>query len=112
MRDFAFHPDRTPDHASADGPVSVVRLRALSGRPLADARLCAMVVSSAQALAERNALRIDRIETAPDAITLWIAADKLACMGFLMELRRNTNAWYEAKYEVGPLWGTPAGPEE
>ncbi len=92
--------------------LSVVRLRALSGRPLADARLCAMVVSSAQALAERNGLRVGRIETTPDAITLWIEADKLACMGFLMELRRNTNAWYEAKYEVGPLWGTPAGAEE
>lgn len=108
MPDLPSNP--VPD--SGDTPISVVRLRALSGRPLADTRLCAMVVSSAQALAERNALRIARIETAPDAITLWIAADKLACMGFLMELRRNTNAWYESKYQVGPLWGTPAGPEE
>lgn len=92
--------------------VSVVRLRALSGKPLADPGIADVVKAAAGSLAERNGLVIDRLETSPNALTLWIRADKLTCMGFLLELRRNTNAWYEKKYEVGPLWGTAAGPEE
>lgn len=92
--------------------VSVVRLRALSGKPLADAAIGDMVKASAESLAERHGLVLQRAETSPDALTLWIEADKLTCLGFLLELRRNTNAWYEKKYQVGPLWGTAAGPEE
>ncbi|HEX2839345.1 MAG TPA: hypothetical protein VHN77_14600 [Phycisphaerales bacterium] len=85
---------------------SHVRLRALSGRPLADPKVKGMVVASAQALAEREGLAVLALHAADDALEVTLATDKLAAMGFLAELRRNTNAWYENKYQCGPLWGT------
>ena len=72
-----------------------------------------MVVSAAQALAEREGVTLTEITTTKDSITLTLCIDKLAAVGFLAELRRQTNAWYEGKYRDGPLWGTPApGKEE
>ena len=85
---------------------SAVRLRALSGRPLADPRIRGMVVASAQALAEREGVALLNVHVGDDAIELLLGMDTLAAMGFLMELRRATNAWYEGKYQCGPLWGT------
>ena len=35
-------------------------------------------------------------------------AERIVGLGFLAELRRSTNTWYEQKYRDGPLWGTPA----
>jgi hypothetical protein len=91
--------------------VSTVRLRALSGTPLDDEGVRGVVVSAAHALAERSGVSIISLETTDDSLTLTIGVDRLAALGFLAELRRHTNAWYEGKYRDGPLWGTPR-PEE
>lgn len=89
-----------------------VRLKALSGRPLADPKVRDVVISSLQALAERNNLPILGIEPSDRDLTLSLACDKLTALGLLAELRRTTNAWYQAKYQSGPLWGTaPDHPE-
>lgn len=84
---------------------STVRLRALFGRPLADEELRAVVMSAAAALAEREGVALTRMSASDDALTVTLGCDKLVALGFLTELRRATNAWYEGKYEAGPLWG-------
>ncbi len=94
--------------AKTPGEMASVRLRALSGRPLADPKIRGMVVASAQALAEREGLAVLSLHAGDDALEITLGTDKLAAMGFLAELRRNTNAWYEGKYQCGPLWGTSA----
>lgn len=86
---------------------STVRLRAVSGTPLDELIVRDMVVSAAEALAEREGVTITDIHTTTDSVTLTLSVDRLAALGFLAELRRHTNAWYEGKYRDGPLWGTP-----
>jgi hypothetical protein len=84
---------------------STVRLRALFGKPLADDELRATVISAAHALAEREHVVLQDVQTDVTSITLTLHCDKLVALGFLTELRASTNTWYEAKYEAGPLWG-------
>lgn len=85
--------------------VSTIRLRALSGAPLADAKVRGVVLSTAEAIAERTGIVVQAISASDDAITLTIATDKIAGMGFLAELRRLTNAWYAQKHPGASLWG-------
>lgn len=91
---------------------STVRLRALNGLPLADPVVRDTVIATANAIAERTGITLEGINTSDDAITVTIDADKLAGLGFLAELRRLTNAWYEKKFKDGPLWGRPREGEE
>ncbi len=86
---------------------STVRLRAVSGTPLDELVVREMVEAAARALAEREGVEVSGLMLTKDSITLTLGLDKLAAMGFLAELRRHTNAWYEGKYRDGPLWGTP-----
>jgi hypothetical protein len=85
--------------------VSTIRLRALSGTPLADAKVRGVVISTAQAIAERTGLKLGEIEATDEALTVTIEADRLAGLGFLAELRRLTNAWYAGKHDGKSLWG-------
>lgn len=84
---------------------STVRLRALSGTPLADEKVRAVVIAAAQALAERTGVTLLGLDAAPDSLTVTLAADKIAALGFLAELRRNTGAWYRARNPDSELWG-------
>jgi poly-gamma-glutamate capsule biosynthesis protein CapA/YwtB (metallophosphatase superfamily) len=83
---------------------STVRLRALSGTPLAQERVRSTVEAAARALAERNAVEVSQLSCEADAITLTLGINKLAALGFLAELRRVTEAWHRAKFNAG-LWG-------
>ena len=87
---------------------ATVRLRALHGTPLDDGPTRRTVESTAHALAEREGIKLTSLESAPDSIVLTLDADRIVGLGFLAELRRITNKWYEDKYRDGPLWGTPA----
>lgn len=91
---------------------STVRLRALRGRPLDDPKVRSTVEATARAILERTGVALTSIESDGASVTVSLAADRLAAMGFLAELRRLTNAWYEGKYHAGELWGTPAAREE
>jgi hypothetical protein len=84
---------------------STVRLRAVSGTPLTDAKVRDTVIATAQSLAERNGVELRDIAAADDAVTMTLGIDKIAAVGFLAELRRATNTWYAAKFKRGPLWG-------
>lgn len=83
-----------------------MRLRAVSGTPLDEPSVRSMVESSARGLAERMGVEIFALTMDDAAITIEFGVDKLAGLGFMAELRRATNAWYESKYRDGPLWGT------
>jgi hypothetical protein len=85
-----------------------MRLRAVAGTPLADPLVRETVQAAAHALAERMGVTIHAIACDDASITLDMNLNRLSGLGFLAELRRTTNAWYEAKYRDGPLWGTPA----
>ena len=86
--------------------MTAVRLRANTGYPLADERVRETVVATANAIAERTGIAIDSIDADGDSVVVEIRADQLAAVGFLAELRRLTNTWYERKYEQS-LWGEP-----
>lgn len=85
---------------------ATMRLRAVSGTPLDEPSVRETVESSARALAERMGVEIFALGLDDESITIELGVDKLAGLGFMAELRRTTNAWYEAKYRDGPLWGT------
>ncbi len=85
---------------------TTMRLRAVSGTPLDEPSVRETVESSARALAERMGVEIFGLVLDDESITIELGVDKLAGLGFMAELRRTTNAWYEAKYRDGPLWGT------
>ena len=89
------------------GALSAVRLRALEGRPLADESVRAMVVAAAEALAEREGLRLMRVDAEPSSITFSLEAERIVSIAFATELRRITTAWYTAKYHEPTLWGDP-----
>jgi hypothetical protein len=84
---------------------STVRLRALSGAPLADDAVRTTVVATAHAIAERTGVALLAIEAAADSVTVTLGTDKLAAMGFLAELRRLTNTWFARKRSGESLWG-------
>ncbi|MBS0190191.1 MAG: hypothetical protein U0573_01555 [Phycisphaerales bacterium] len=87
---------------------ATVRLRALNGTPLQDPATRRTVEASARSLADREGVKLLALEIAPDGITITLDAERIVGLGFLAELRRSTNTWYEQKYRDGPLWGTPA----
>jgi len=66
-----------------------------------------MVVATAEALAERQGLRILDIETDETSITATVAADRIVAIGFAAELRRLTTRWYQHKFGMDTLWGEP-----
>jgi hypothetical protein len=82
-----------------------VRLTALEGEPLVDARVRATVLATASAIAERTGVELVSIDADGSSVTVTLGADRIAGLGFLAELRRLTNAWYEGKHHGGPLWG-------
>lgn len=91
--------------SSGETDRSTVRLRALSGTPLADHRVRETVIATAHAIAERCGVLLDSVHADDTSITVTIRAHKLAALGLLAELRRITTTWYERKYHTGPLWG-------
>ncbi len=86
-------------------PQSSITLRSLSGAPLHDERVRAIVEATARAIAERTGIALRGISMADDAVTVELAADRLAALGFAAELRRLTGAWYAGKHAGESLWG-------
>jgi hypothetical protein len=84
---------------------SSLRLRALEGIPMDDPVVRDTVIATAHAIAERFGVSVQALTTDSNSITVTLAIDKLAAIGFMAELRRLTNAWYEKKFKEGPLWG-------
>lgn len=84
---------------------ATVRLRALQGSPLADVRTRATVIAAAGSIAERTGVRLVAVAADDRSITVTIDADRLAGLGFLAELRRNTNAWFASRHTGLSLWG-------
>lgn len=71
------------------------------------------VIATAHAIAERTGVVLQSLSTDSNSITVTLQIDKLSAIGFMAELRRLTNAWYEKKFREGPLWGTtPASGSE
>lgn len=96
----SFAPREARDYTTA-------RLAALSGTPLKDKQVRESVETAAAALAERTGVRLIALRTDERGIEADIVAPEIIAVGFAAELRRITNAWYEAKFRDGPLWGTP-----
>jgi hypothetical protein len=84
---------------------SEITLRALQGRPLADEKVRGMVVATAQAIAERQGVRVLDMATAPDHIRVKLNVGRIESLGFAAELRRLTSAWYAHKFRNQSLWG-------
>jgi allophanate hydrolase subunit 1 len=86
---------------------SQITLRALEGEPLADARIRDMVVATAHAIAERQAVQVLAIHHSASSITVTLDVGRIEAIGFAAELRRLTTRWYTQKYGVTTLWGEP-----
>ena len=87
-------------------PATTIRLRALSGTPLDEPVVRSTVEAAAYALAERSGLRITFMGIDNTSLTVTLDCDQLGAIGFMAQLRHDTNSWYEHKYHDGPLWGT------
>lgn len=88
-------------------PTTRITLRALEGTPLEHENIRTMVVATAEALAERQGLRILEIDADESSITATVEADRIVAIGFAAELRRLTTSWYRHKFGVDTLWGEP-----
>lgn len=84
-----------------------ITLRALEGTPLQHANIRSMVVATAEALAERQGVRVLSVEADDSSITATLEADRIIAIGFAAELRRLTTSWYRHKFGVDTLWGEP-----
>lgn len=93
-----------------------MKLSARDGTPLADAAIARTVVATAHAIAERTGVELQAIQHNDKSLTVRLATDRLAGLGFLAELRRLTNAWYAGKTGTDPnrpsLWGEPPKRED
>lgn len=88
-------------------PSTTLRLRALSGTPLDNRMIRDTVIAAAKGLAERSGIELAAVTADDRVLTIELGLDRIAAIGFVSELRRSTNAWYENKFHDGPLWGTP-----
>lgn len=86
-------------------PVSEVTLHALEGTPLQHEAIRRMVIATAEAVAERQGVRIFHIDTSASRITIQVVGEEIVAVGLIAELRRLTTNWYEHKFGVGTLWG-------
>ena len=86
-------------------PVTRITLRALEGEPLKHDRIREMVVATAHAIGERQAVRIDDVQADASSITVTLAGSNIIATGFAAELRRLTTSWYRHKFGVDTLWG-------
>ena len=87
-------------------PVSEVTLEALEGTPLQHEAIRRIVVATAEAVAERQGVRIVQINTSTSSITIQVVGEEIVAIGLIAELRRLTTNWYEHKFGVGRLWGS------
>ena len=88
-------------------PATEITLRALEGTPLQHESIRSMVQATAEAIAERQGVRVLEVRTTPASVTAVLAADRLVAIGFAAELRRLTTNWYKHKFGVDSLWGEP-----
>lgn len=88
---------------------STITLRAIEGSPLRRQRIREMVIATAHAIGERNGIGVLGVRTDDESVTIDLAADRLAAIGFAAELRRLTTSWYTNKFGVPSLWGGGEG---
>lgn len=86
-------------------PATRITLSALEGTPLQHEMVQRMVLATAEALAERQGVKILRLEADESSVTATLAADRIVAIGFAAELRRLTTNWYRHKFGVETLWG-------
>ncbi len=92
--------------------VSRVTLRALEGEPLKHERIRDMVIATAHAIGERQAVRIVDVDADDCSITVALEGSNIIAMGFAAELRRLTTSWYRHKFGVDALWGEPVASDD
>ncbi len=80
-----------------------VRLNASVGAPLADPGVRKIVTSTAEALGERNGIRVRVTFVSDDAIELEVEGSQLTATAAAAELRRLTDQWHRGRYDA-PLW--------
>ncbi len=83
-----------------------IRLRAAVGEPLEDAGIRGIVTSTAEAIGERNGVRVEVIQADLDAIELEVEGSTLEATALAAELRRLTDHWHQQRYGA-PLWSEP-----
>lgn len=88
-------------------PATRITLSALEGTPLQHEMVQRMVLATAEALAERQGVKVLHIEANDASVTATLAADRIVAIGFAAELRRLTTNWYRHKFGVETLWGEP-----
>mgnify|MGYP002399839189 CR=1 FL=1 len=84
-----------------------VRLIASARGVLADDAVHDIVVSSAEAIAERTGVTLVSIEVDEAGVTAVVEGDRLAALGLAAELRRLTGAWYSKRFPGTHLWVEP-----
>lgn len=83
---------------------TTMTLRARSGIGPLDPSVRDMVVAAAHAIAERTGLPVAEVSADGEQVTVRVQGPPIVAIGFVAELRRVTDRWYEGKYG-GVLWG-------
>ncbi len=86
--------------------IAEITLQALVGNPLDDDKIRKMVIATAHAIAERQGIKIIRITTTPNQITIQASGAEIIALGLVTELRQLTNNWYQHQYHAQNLWGS------
>lgn len=81
-----------------------VTLTARTGSPLEDERVRETVVSTAQAIAERNGVTITSLLAEGNLVRVSVAEGQVAALGLASELRRSTERWYRQRFDGLALW--------
>lgn len=103
---LALHDVRTI--IQAGGEVTTVMMHAADAPALHDTRTKRTVTATARAIGERVGIRVLHASIEADALVVTLAADRLAGLGLLAEVRRATDRWHVARTGA-PLWrGTEA----
>lgn len=89
-----------------------ITLRALQGSPLLDPVVRDIVVATANAIAERNGVRLTYLSASDRSVTAELEGTRLMALGFAAELRRLTDAWYRKKFGEPTLWGEAGADSE
>lgn len=89
--------------------MSEFRLTTRAEGALADAKVRAVVISTARAIAERTGVKLGRVEADESGVWGEVEGPEVLAVGLAAELRRATEAWYRGRSGGGTLWGLEEG---
>lgn len=97
-------PQPQPSDGDTQREPSLVRLRAVAGRPLADEAVRGRVLAIAREHAASEHVKVLRSQADDRMLEMVVSLPRGAAFAFIARVRQLSNEWYQQTYDVGPLW--------